>query len=231
MAGSAVAGSRPAIRTSAAGCAVLLAIVWLAGCGGQAPVAPQEQTLAPPADPPTQVLVLTEADVGRHLKATDWAVGVMEWIGELQDPTLAALPRRALWNDGRIFVPTAESASGETFWLHVFTDQSAEQAEAWVRYLAAQPPSAALGFTSPEHRLFEAVRAEPPQLEGAALALRLLHGNAGGRYRTDLIVFAQGAAIVILCNTRAEDRPPLTVLPAIAELITERLASRSSPEE
>ena len=123
--------------------------------------------------------MLTEADVGRHLKATDWAVGVMEWIGELQDRTLAALPRRALWNDGRIFVPTAESASGETFWLHVVTDQSAEQAEAWVRYLAAQPPSAALGFTSPEHRLFEAVRAEPPQLGGAALAVRLLHGNAG----------------------------------------------------
>lgn len=220
--------SRSALRASAAACAALLTAVCLAGCGGQAPAAPPQQAPAQPAEPPTQVLVLTEADVGRHLKATDWAVGVMEWIGELQDRTLAALPRRALWNDGRIFVPTAESASGETFWLHVVTDQSAEQAQAWVRYLAAQPPSAALGFTSPEHRLFEAVRGEPPQLGGAALAVRLLHGNAGGRYRTELIIFAQDGAIVILCNTRAEDKPPLTVLPAIAELISKRLSSKNS---
>ena len=223
---------RPAPPTAARAAARLALLtltvwlaVWLVACNDPAPAVQPPPPPQQPEPPPTQVLVLSEDDVGDHLKATEWAVGVVEWIAELQDPTLAALPRRALWNDGRIFVPAADSPSGETFWLHVFTDESAQSAQAWVRYLASLPPDAVLNFTSPEHRLVEAAYTDPPRLGSAALAVQLLHGNAGGRFRTEVIVFAQDAAIVILRNSRAEHRPPLTNLPAIADTISTRLAA------
>ena len=205
----------------------LLAVtaIWLAACSEPAPPAQQQPAQPEPEPPPTQVLVLSENDLGGHLKATEWAAGVMEWIAELQDPTLAALPRRALWNDGRIFVPAADSPSGETFWLHVFTDESPQSAQAWVRYLASLPPDAVLNFTSPEHRLVEAAYTDPPNVGSAALAVELLHGNAGGRFRTEVIVFAQEAAIVILRNSRSESRPALTNLRTIATQISARLAA------
>ena len=199
--------------------------IWLAACSEPAPPVQQQPAQPEPEPPPTQVLVLSESDLGGHLKATEWAAGVMEWIAELQDPTLAALPRRALWNDGRIFVPAADSPSGETFWLHVFTDESPQSAQAWVRYLASLPPDAVLNFTSPEHRLVEAVYTDPPNVGSAALAVELLHGNAGGRFRTEVIVFAQQAAIVILRNSRAESRRALTNLRTIATQISARLAA------
>ena len=218
------AAPRPAARLVALGLVVGLAI-WLAACGEPAPLVQQPPAQLEPELPPTQVLVLSEDDLGGHLKATEWAAGVMEWIAELQDPTLSALPRRALWNDGRIFVPSADSPSGETFWLHVFTDESPQSAQAWVRYLASLPPDAVLNFTSPEHRLVEAVYIDPPNVGSAALAVELLHGNAGGRFRTEVIVFAQQAAIVILRNSRSESRPALTDLPTIATQISARLAA------
>ena len=201
------------------------AAIWLAACSEPAPPVQQQPAQPEPEPPPTQVLVLSEDDLGGHLKATEWAAGVMEWIAELQDPTLSALPRRALWNDGRIFVPSADSPSGETFWLHVFTDESPQSAQAWVRYLASLPPDAVLNFTSPEHRLVEAAYIDPPNVGSAALAVELLHGNAGGRFRTEVIVFAQQAAIVILRNSRSESRPALTDLPTIATQISARLAA------
>ena len=213
-----------AARLVALGLVVGLAI-WLAACSEPAPPVQQQPAQPEPEPPPTQVLVLSEDDLGGHLKATEWAAGVMEWIAELQDPTLSALPRRALWNDGRIFVPSADSPSGETFWLHVFTDESPQSAQAWVRYLASLPPDAVLNFTSPEHRLVEAAYIDPPNVGSAALAVELLHGNAGGRFRTEVIVFAQQAAIVILRNSRSESRPALTDLPTIATQISARLAA------
>ena len=215
-----------------AGLAALLiaAAVALASCGEEqaaapAPVpAPVQEQPAPPVvePPPVQVLRLTAEDLGEHLKSTDLVAGVEDWIGGQQDPVLAALARRALWNDGRIYVPAAGTA-GESFWLHVFTDVSAESAEAWVRYLARQPASVSLRFTSPEHMLFEALQVEPPAVGSAALAVQLLHGNAGGRHRTEVIVFSQGAVVVFLRSSRREEHPGQTDLMAIAVLVSERL--------
>lgn len=219
--------SRPLPRTRAAAVLLLAAALALAACQSPAPsqqqITPQQQQTQP-EPPPVQLLILTEQDVGGHLEATNLVAGVADWISSMPDPTLAALTRRSLWNDGRIYVP-AGGAKGESFWLHVFTDISPESAEAWVRYLAAQPPQTALLFTSPEHALVQALPTEPPAVGSAALAVQLLHGNAGGRYITQVIVFSQGPAVVFLRSSRREQLPAQTNLPAIAALISARLQS------
>lgn len=216
----------PRPRAHAVAALMLAAALALTACQSPAPpqqqVAPQQQTQ--PQPPPVQLLVLTEQDVGEHLEATNLVAGVADWISSIPDPALAALTRRSLWNDGRIYVPAA-GAKGESFWIHVFTDISPESAEAWVRYLAAQPPETALLFTSPEHALVQALPTEPPAVGSAALAVRLLHGNAGGRYITQVIVFSQGSAVVFLRSSRREQLPAQTNLPAIANLISARLQS------
>jgi len=216
----------PPPRARAVAALMLVAALALTACQSPAPpqqqVAPQQQTQ--PQPPPVQLLVLTEQDVGEHLEATNLVAGVADWISSIPDPALAALTRRSLWNDGRIYVPAA-GAKGESFWIHVFTDISPESAEAWVRYLAAQPPETALLFTSPEHALVQALPTEPPAVGSAALAVRLLHGNAGGRYITQVIVFSQGSAVVFLRSSRREQLPAQTNLPAIANLISARLQS------
>ena len=216
----------PPPRARAVAALMLAAALALTACQSPAPpqqqVAPQQQTQ--PQPPPVQLLVLTEQNVGEHLEATNLVAGVADWISSIPDPALAALTRRSLWNDGRIYVPAA-GAKGESFWIHVFTDISPESAEAWVRYLAAQPPETALLFTSPEHALVQALPTEPPAVGSAALAVRLLHGNAGGRYITQVIVFSQGSAVVFLRSSRREQLPAQTNLPAIANLISARLQS------
>ena len=215
----------PAALRAAAAALLLTAALVLAACESSPPapaqqqLQPQPQTIVPV---PQQLPPLTPDDVGSHLEATDWVAGVADWVSSMPDPTLAALTRRALWNDGRIFVP-ADGATGESFWLHIFTDISPESAQAWVRYLAAQPPDTALAFTSPEHALVNAIPFDPPAVGSAALAVRLLHGNAGARYRTEIIVFSQGAAVIFLRSSRREHLPAQTDLPAIARLLTQRL--------
>ena len=204
---------------------LLSAAIALAACESASPAPPQQQFQPQPqiiAPVPQELPPLSDEDVGRHLEATDWVAGVADWVSSMSDPVLAALTRRALWNDGRIYVP-ADGATGESFWLHIFTDVSAESAQAWVRYLAAQPPDTALSFTSPEHALVSAIPFDPPAVGSAALAVRLLHGNAGARYRTEVIVFAQDAAIVFLRSSRREQLPAQTDLPVIARLISLRL--------
>lgn len=216
----------PPSARAAAAALLLAAALALAACQSaaspQQQIAPQQQQQTQPEPPPVQLLVLTEQDVGEHLEATNLVAGVADWISSISDPALAALTSRSLWNDGRIYVPAA-GAKGESFWIHVFTDISPESAEAWVRYLAARPPETALLFTSPEHALVEARPVDPPAVGSAALAVRLLHGNAGGRYITQVIVFSQDSAVIFLRSSRREQLPAQTDLPAIAALISERL--------
>ena len=213
---------------------VLLAALVLAACNGDVttPVQPPAESPAEPqaeeqpaAPPPVRVIPLTVPDLGTHLEATALAAGLIEWLENMQDPVISALPRRALGHDGSVFSPSATSPNGETFWWHVITDVSAESAEAWVRYLSEQSPAIALSFTSPDHNLFRAEAVAVPPLGSAAMSARLLHGHEGGRWRTEVIVFSQGAAIVFLRSSRREERDSLTELPRIAELISERLAA------
>ena len=89
-----------------------------------------------------------------------------------------------------------------------------------------------VAFTSNDY-LGLATRPEVIDAANAAASLygtgagsaRLLHGHEGGRWRTEVIVFSQGAAIVFLRSSRREERDSLTELPRIAELISERLAA------
>lgn len=212
-------------RAATAAALLLTAALALAACESNPPAPPQQQLQPQPqtiVPVPQQLPPLTPDDVGSHLEATDWVAGVADWVSSMPDPVLAALTRRALWNDGRIFVP-ADGATGESFWIHIFTDISPQSAQAWVRYLAAQPPDTALAFTSPEHALVNAIPFDPPAVGSAALAVRLLHGNAGARYRTEIIVFSHGAAVIFLRSSRREHLPAQTDLPAIAHLLTQRL--------
>ena len=214
--------------------AFVLAALVLAACNGgvTTPVQPPAESPAEPqaeqqpaAPPPVQVIVLTVDDLGAHLEATALQAGLIEWLENMQDPVISALPARALGHDGSVFSPSATSPNGETFWWHVITDVSAESAEAWVRYLSEQSPAIALSFTSPDHDLFRAEAVAVPRLGSAAMSARLLHGHEGGRWRTEVIVFSQGAAIVFLRSSRREERDSLTELPRIAELISKRLAA------
>ena len=237
---------RPRMHAACASvCAVLLALALLApACSGGAerpPAPPQSSQPGQPPEqsaaaqqqtepPPVQRLPLTAEDLGGHLEATEFGAGLIEWLTMLPDPLLAALPRRALGDDGRAFSPSAASTTGETFWGHVITDVSAESAAEWVRYLAGLPPAAALSFTSPDNDLFEARVRPAPALGAAAHYIELLHGHSGGRFRTEVIIFAQDAAVVFLRSSRRAERPSLTDLPAVARLISARLAEPAAAE-
>ena len=149
-------------------------------------------------------------------------------LAELSDPNLSSLPERALNSDGTLMQPSPQAETGETFWMHVFSDVSAESAAEWVRYLASLPPGTALAFINSQHQLFGSDFRSPPELGDAAMSVELLHGHEGGRWITQLVVFAQDAAIVFVKSSRRQEFEALTDIDAVARLISERL--RAAPE-
>lgn len=206
-------------------CAAVLALgMIVAACDGGAiapppqaePVAPRSQRQVPPLELPAE-------ELGEHLELSQFKVGLMEGLAVLQDPILSALPGRKLDDDGRIYNATAGSQTGETFWMHVVIDVSAGSARDWVQHLAALPSGTALSFTRPSHDLVEADSRLLPSLGSMALFVDLLHGHSGGRWRTELIVFAQEEAIVFLGSSRREQWPTMLDLEAIAQRLSSRL--------
>lgn len=240
-------GARAALIGCAAACAVA------AGCGGDAvapaPAEPEEQqqvveeleedpgqaedAVAEPAEPILWEVPISASDIGGHLADSQFAAGLPALLSELRDPVLAALPGRALYDAGVVLSPSATSATNETLWVHVITDESADAASEWVRYLSERPAAAALQFTSPQHDLFDARKLEEPAAGDASATFELLRGHSGGRWRTTVTVFAQDTAVVFLVLPRrssagalAEPEPPgavLTDLAAAAALASERL--------
>ncbi len=197
----------------------------------QSPDPAQEQ----PGAPPVRTLELTAADIGSHLEDTTLLAGLPLDLAEMSDPILAALPQRALHSDGALMQPSPQAQTGETFWMHVFTDVSRESATEWVRYLASLPPGTALAFTSPQHELFDSAVRPLAEIGDAAVSVALLHGHQGGSWLTQLVVFAQDGAIVFAKVALRVDVPalsavaiqPLTDLDAVAKLISDRL--RAAP--
>ena len=242
---------------------VLAVAAVLSACGGD-----EDDAVEPPAEPPAQsesqnaneesaeqseeetvrerVLTLTSADAGEHLEARSYAAGLPSWLEASEDRMLSSLPGRALAVSGIVFSPSGDSPTGETLWLHVFTDESAEAASDWVKYAASQPPQL-VSVIVPHHELFEARFMPAPLVGDASVAIELFHGHSGICVRSALLVFAQEGVLVFLFNSieitsgnvgaavrsgggipsqcevgRAANR--LTDVEAIADLISERLS-------
>ena len=179
--------------------------------------------------------------IGDHLEATEIEVGLQFWLEASKDPAIAALPGRAKASVGALYQPSLTSPTDETFWIHVFTDQSRGAAIEWVRHLASQPPSTGR-LIVPQHDLFEAAFQEAPNVGDASVSIELLHGHSAGCWRSELLVFAQNGVVVFLKSVIevTSDEPddgaaaicgdsgataPLTDIDRIAFAISEQLAA------
>lgn len=243
--------------------AVLVAMSLIAACGSDeevqqldpGPSQTQPQVLPEEDSSPSQSagqdireweFSVASTDVGAHLEEKSYAAGLPSLLEASEDRMLSSLPGRALASSGIHFSDSEDSPTGETLWLHVFTDQSAESAVEWVKYVASQPP-ALTGILVPHHELFQA-RFEPAPLVGdASVSIHLLHGHSGICVSSTLLVFAQTRVLILLFNsieitgdleqttaadtgdgvpahcqiTAADNR--LTDLEGIAQLISERI--------
>ena len=199
------------------------------------PVVPEDVSPPPaPAEPILWEVPITAADVGGHLVDSQFSAAVPSLIDELGDPELSLLPGRALHDAGIVFSPSPGSTTNETLWIHLITDETPEQASAWVRALAIRPASVALRFTSPQHDLFDALVTGGPDAGDESVTFELLRGHSGGRWRTTVSVFAQDTAIVFIVSPRRSDAGSLlepepegarlTDVEAVARLISQRLA-------
>ena len=218
--------------------------------GGQTSVPPIEQP-DPEPDPEASpddgyTLEVPIEDVGEHLAPTEFEASVASLLEASADGVVAALPARAKASVGKLFQPSVDSPTQESFWLHVFTDQSTQDAIDWVKHLGSQDPSLAR-FLSPHLEVFQARFRPVPVVGDASVSVELLHGHSNGCWRTDLLVFAQDGLVVLLRNaievTREDEGSaqssargvalckeagavaPLTDIDAIARAISERLYS------
>ena len=76
-----------------------------------------------------------EVPIGRHLEPTEIEVGLQFWLEASEDPVVGALPGRAEASVGVLYQPSLDSPTAETFWIHVYTDRSRDDAIEWVRHL------------------------------------------------------------------------------------------------
>jgi len=184
-----------------------------------------------------------EVPIGRHLEPTEIEVGLQFWLEASEDSLVAALPGRAEASVGVLYQPSLDSPTAETFWIHVYTDRSRDDAIEWVRHLASQPPSLAR-IIVPQHELFDARFREAPIVGDASVLIELHHGHSGGCWQSALLVFAQNGVIVFMKSVIEVTREgaaggggascddsaaisPLTDVKGIAEAISEQLAAAS----
>lgn len=192
--------------------------LWITACGGgEAQTAEQsespqdqqqvqvqgqeEQSDAEESPLRERVLDIPAAVIGDHLVRQPIEAGLSDWLLASRDPVLAELPERARFASGNLYSAAADSPTGETFWLHIFTDETFEGAMQWVEYAAEQDPSDD-GSLARElvrhHERYAASRLETPELGEAALAVELLHGHSGICVRSHLLVFAQEGVVMFL---------------------------------
>ncbi len=145
-----------------------------------------------------RVLNVTSAEVGAHLRKAPYDVPLPSWLLALDDPILQDLPKRALAESGNFYSKADDSPTGESLWLHVFTDESHEQASDWVRYLAMQPLALFEFLLVEEQQLFAATFLPDPNIGDVALSIELLHGHSHICLRSHLLVFAQDGVLVFL---------------------------------
>ncbi|MCY3568347.1 MAG: hypothetical protein OXH38_06935 [Chloroflexi bacterium] len=184
-----------------------------------------------------------EVPIGQHLEPTEIEVGLQFWLEASEDSLVAALPGRADASVGVLYQPSLDSPTAETFWIHVYTDRSRDDAIEWVRHLASQPPSLAR-IIVPQHELFDARFREAPIVGDASVLIELHHGHSGGCWQSALLVFAQNGVIVFMKSVIEVTREgaaggggascddsgaisPLTDVKGIAEAISDQLAAAS----
>lgn len=218
-------------------------VVCVSACSGGAAEQPVEGVAAEPVEEdagrgPVE-LSLTAADIGGHLVDTPFRAALPGLLAEQVDEEVSDLPERArrAWGataeSGAVFSPSESSGTGETFWMHLLNDESAASAMAWVVYLGSLSAGETLSFLSPGHDLLSAEWRLPPEVGSASAAATLLHGHEGGVWRSDLVVFSFGAAVVFLRSSmevggdtgRVAESPPLTRIDDVARLIGERLTA------
>ncbi len=203
---------------------------------------------------PVRTLEINCADVGAHLQDTEHRFPLSQQLASAGDAFLEALPGRAYPPSdyppsGLLCSNSADSLTGETFWLEVFTentspDEPPQLAAEAVAYLAEEPSRA--GFILPSgQNLF---RASSRSLGDHSVLIELYHGHSGICLLTQLAVFAQGYDLLFLRNAIEVTRESsaaaapaavsfeskcdaskaarqLTDLDAVARLIAERLAA------
>ncbi len=208
--------------------ATLLAVasILLATCGEQPP--------SPSPDPPC-INIEGECEIiidpGEHLVETDLEVGLDSWLEILDDPILSDLPRRSFDASGTFYDPSDESTTDESFWLHVFADESAESGLAWIKHLASQPPELA-SFIVPRHDVFEASFGPTPPVGAASVSLELLHGHSGGCWRSEVVIFVQLNLVIFLKSAIeiTRDSPTTTADQAVAGALRQCDASKSASQ-
>ena len=180
----------------------LMCVVLLGACGGEAaapPIVEEEQPQEQP-EQEVRVLNLTSAEVGAHLEREPYEFTLPSSLAASGDPVLAALPARAVLSSGNVYSPAEGSPTGETMWLHVFTDESAEAALGFVEYAAAQPPTV-FNVLARHHDFVDAAFLPPPAAGDAAVSIELIHGHAYSCFRSNLLIFAQGRVLIFLSTT------------------------------
>lgn len=196
------------------GIAAMLVVVGLACSEGEPVPDPDDNGQSPPGQE-EQVTDLPEEEeaepdegytlevpieyVGEHLEPTEIEASVDLLLEASEDATIAALPGRAKGSTGKLFQPSVDSPTQESFWLHVFTDQSPTDAIDWVEHLRSQPPELSR-FLSPHLEIFQAAFLGDPAVGDASVSIELLHGHSNGCWRTNLLVFAQDGIVVLLRN-------------------------------
>ena len=193
--------------------AVLFALALLAlaavACGGepsipqQAMTEQQSQESQSEDDEPLRerVLEIPANVIGAHLSKQPIEAGLSDWLLASRDPVLADLPERALFASGNLYSAATDSPTGETFWLHVYTDNTFTGATEWVEYVAVQSPSDEDSLARElvrHHDRYTAEALPNPELGDASAAVELLHGHRGICVRSRLLVFAQDGVIVFL---------------------------------
>ncbi len=209
----------------------LYAIGVVAGCADPVPMPGSTANRQPVESAPADGLTLV-VSVGDHLEETEFEVDLQSELEASEDAELVALPGRSKDSAGKLYSPSQNSPTEESFWIHVFTDQSMEAAIEWVRYLASQPPASARIIVPQNHDLFAAAFQGAPNVGEASVSIELLHGHSTRCWRSALLVFAQNGVIVFMksalpigntCDDSAAIAP-LTDMNQVAFDISEQLA-------
>lgn len=202
---------QPILRVAGLLLALAALTFWSVSCGDDGmdstPEPPQQQsqeeqiTQQQEAPLRERVLEIPEDVVGAHLTKQPIEAGLSDWLLAARDPVLAELPERALFASGNLYSAASDSPTNETFWLHIYTDDTFDGATQWVEYVAAQSPAEDDSLPRElvrHHDRYTAMALPDPGIGDASLAVQLLHGHSGICVRSQLIVFAQDGVIVFL---------------------------------
>ena len=201
---------------------------------------PPSSEVEPPPEPAQGRLVeLSAAEIATGFEPINFYHDIPGLLRDLDDGQLSALGERARDPELASGQGFASSASGELIFVITILHESAEAAAGIVQLIGAGPVADALAFISPDETLFEAATMSGPAVGDQSLRISLRYGREqdGERARdvsSDLVVFAQGTAVVFVlrsANTadlRTANLQEAADLETIAELISGRMQSPSN---